>query len=85
MGVELDLHEVDATGEEALVALGEGQFDAVVSNMALMDMAEVEPLMRVATRLLRPGGRFVFSISHPVFNSGHWQWVHEAASTEKER
>lgn len=83
MGVELDLHEVDATGEEALVALGEGQFDAVVSNMALMDMAlmdmaEVEPLMRVATRLLRPGGRFVFSISHPVFNSGHWQWVHEA-------
>ena len=83
-GVELDLHEVDATDEAALVALGEGQFDSVVSNMALMDMAEIEPLMRAAVRLLRPGGRFVFSVSHPVFNSGHWQWVHEGEDRDGE-
>jgi SAM-dependent methyltransferase len=36
--------------------------------MALMDMAEIEPLMRAMSRLLKPGGRFVFSVTHPCFN-----------------
>ena len=83
-GVELDLRQVDATDEAALLALGEGEFDSVVSNMALMGMAEIEPLMRGVARLLRPGGRFVFSVSHPVFNSGNMQWVHEGEDRDGE-
>ena len=39
-------HVLDATDEAALVALGEGQFDAALCNMALMDMAEIVPLHR---------------------------------------
>jgi 2-polyprenyl-3-methyl-5-hydroxy-6-metoxy-1,4-benzoquinol methylase len=59
---------VDATDEGQLLALGERRFDAAVCNMALMDMVTVEPLLRAFTHLLKPNGRFVFSIMHPAFN-----------------
>jgi hypothetical protein len=36
--------------------------------MSLSDMATIEPLFWAMTRLLKPGGRFVFTISHPCFN-----------------
>lgn len=62
---------LDATDEAALLALGEAQFDAAICNMALFDMAEIEPLMRALARLLRPEGRFVFSVIHPCFNNPH--------------
>jgi 2-polyprenyl-3-methyl-5-hydroxy-6-metoxy-1,4-benzoquinol methylase len=73
---------LDATDEAALLALGEGQFDAALCNMALFDMAEIEPLMRALTRLLRPGGRFVFSVLHPCFNSPHIALVAEVEDRE---
>ena len=61
--------QVDATDEYAMLALEkEGTFDAAVSNMALMDMPTIAPLMRAIQTLLKPGGRFVFSIVHPCFN-----------------
>jgi ubiquinone/menaquinone biosynthesis C-methylase UbiE len=60
---------VDATDEGQLLALGEGRFDAVVCNMAFMDMATIEPLLRAAHRLLKPEGRFVFCVMHPCFNN----------------
>ena len=62
-------HVLDATDEAALLTLGEGQFDAALCQMALMDMAEIEPLLRALARLLRPCGRFVFSLTHPCFNT----------------
>lgn len=65
---QLTYHVLDGTDEAALVALGVGQFDAVLSTMVLMDMAEIDPLFRAVVRLLRPGGRFVFATSHPSFN-----------------
>ncbi len=59
---------VDATDEGQLLALGERRFDAAVCNMALMDMAAIDPLLRALARLLKPGGRFVFTLLHPCFN-----------------
>jgi len=73
---------LDATNETALLALGEGQFDAAICNMALFDMAEIEPLMRALPRLLRPGGRFVFSVTHPCFNNPHMAHVAEMEDRE---
>jgi SAM-dependent methyltransferase len=62
-------HVVDATDEAALMALGEAaSFDAGVCNNALMDMPAIEPLFRAVSKLLKPDGRFVFSIMHPCFN-----------------
>lgn len=60
---------LDATDETALLTLGEGSFDAALSNMALFDMAEVDPLFRALARLLKPGGHFVFTLMHPCFNN----------------
>jgi ubiquinone/menaquinone biosynthesis C-methylase UbiE len=62
---------VDATDEAALIALGERRFSAVVSSMAMMDMPELGPMYRAVTRLLKPGGRFVFATMHPAFNSNN--------------
>ena len=67
----------DATDEAALLALGEGSFDAALCQMALMDMADLRPLLAALPRLLRPGGRFVFSITHPCFNHGQMSFVAE--------
>ncbi len=60
---------IDATEENALLALGERKFDAAVCSMALMDMPATAPLMAAMSRLLKPSGRFVFSVLHPCFNS----------------
>jgi SAM-dependent methyltransferase len=65
----VDYREVDAMDEPALLALGEARFDAAVCNMALMDIPEIDPLLRTLPRLLKPSGRFVFSVPHPSFNS----------------
>ena len=73
----IEYHVLDATDEAALLALGPGRFDAALCNMALMDMAEIRPLMRALSRLLRPGGRFVFSLMHPCFNGARMQHVAE--------
>jgi len=64
----IEYHRLDATDEGALLSLGKGRFDAAVCTMALMDMTEIAPLMRSLRRLLTPGGRFVFSVTHPCFN-----------------
>jgi SAM-dependent methyltransferase len=68
-GEAIDYRLADATDEGQLVALGKGAFDAVVCNMALMDMPMIDPLFRAVRRLLRPGGRFVFTVPHPAFAS----------------
>jgi hypothetical protein len=65
----IDYGVVDATDREALLGLGAGAFDGALCNMALMDMAEIEPLMMALTVLLKLGGRFVFSVLHPCFNN----------------
>lgn len=68
-GFKLDYRVVDATRFGTLIALGESKFDAALCNMALMDVADIEPLMTALPRLLRPGGAFVFSVVHPCFNN----------------
>lgn len=75
-------HVLDATDEAGLVMLGEHQFDAALCSMALFDMAEIDPLIWALTRLLRPGGRFVFSVIHPCFNNPHMTHVAEMEDRE---
>lgn len=75
-------HVVDGTDEAALLALGERRFDAAICNMALFDMAAIAPLIQALTRLLKPNGRFVFSVLHPCFNSPHVTHVTEVADRE---
>ncbi|MGC9348781.1 MAG: class I SAM-dependent methyltransferase, partial [Anaerolineae bacterium] len=71
-GVEtgaIDYHVIDATDEAALLALGRGSFDVAICQMALFDMAEIQPLIRGISKLLKPGCPFLFSLMHPCFNN----------------
>jgi 2-polyprenyl-3-methyl-5-hydroxy-6-metoxy-1,4-benzoquinol methylase len=60
---------LDATDPHQIRALGLGRFDAAVCSMAFMDMAAIEPLLGTLPAVLAPGARFVFSVTHPCFNS----------------
>jgi 2-polyprenyl-3-methyl-5-hydroxy-6-metoxy-1,4-benzoquinol methylase len=75
----IDYRVVDATQREQLLALGLACFDAAICNMALMDIPNIEPLLESLPRLLKPRGRFIFSVPHPCFNS-----VSVTKSIEKE-
>jgi ubiquinone/menaquinone biosynthesis C-methylase UbiE len=65
----IEYHQVDATKEEQILAFGKQRFDAAVCNMGIMDIPEIDPLMRAVRQALKPQGRFVFAIMHPCFNS----------------
>jgi SAM-dependent methyltransferase len=65
----VDLRPLDAASDAELAALGDHGFDAAVASMALMDMKDIEPLARALPRLLRRDGRFVFTVTHPSFNT----------------
>jgi 2-polyprenyl-3-methyl-5-hydroxy-6-metoxy-1,4-benzoquinol methylase len=72
-------HTLDATDESALLhildinttgTLGSSSyFDSALCNMALFDMADIQPLFQALPKLLKPDGIFVFSITHPAFNN----------------
>ena len=47
----------------------ESTFDLVVSSLALQYVAELGTVLGLVHRTLIPGGRFVFSVEHPVITS----------------
>ena len=65
----IDFRVMDATDFNALMKLGEGSYDKAVANMALMDIADIKPLLHGIYKLLKPEGVFVFSIMHPCFQT----------------
>jgi 2-polyprenyl-3-methyl-5-hydroxy-6-metoxy-1,4-benzoquinol methylase len=73
----IEFRIVDCTRADALISLGEKQFDAAVCTMALMDMAAIQPLFTALAKLLKAGGCLVFSVLHPCFNSGRVMQVRE--------
>ncbi len=66
---KIEYHVANASDTQALLALPGAPFDAAVCTMGLMDMAVITPLAEALPKLLKPGGRFVFSVLHPVFHS----------------
>jgi SAM-dependent methyltransferase len=56
----------------------------VVSNIVLQDIRRLTEAIREIERVLRPGGRFVFSITHPAFEAPvPGRWVKEPQDTER--
>lgn len=67
---KIDFHVADATKYDELMKLKPDQpFDKAVSNMAVMDISDVEPLFQAVYDMLKPGGIFVFSGIHPCFQT----------------
>ena len=69
VNAQVEYRLLDATDGIALHTLEANSFDAVVCNMALMDMADIAPLFSQIPHLLTARGRFVFSLLHPCFNA----------------
>ncbi len=44
-------------------------FDVVVSNLVLMDLPDLEKAVQELKRVLKKGGKLIFSIMHPCFSS----------------
>jgi SAM-dependent methyltransferase len=66
LGPAVELHE--ASLEEPLDFLDDASFDLVVSPLVLDYVEDWRATFAEFHRVLRPGGRFVFSFSHPFFD-----------------
>jgi len=84
-GVAVLYHVLDAAKTGTLLSLGLGRFDKAVCTMALMDMPEIIPLLSALARMVKPGGVFVFSVTHPCFNSAAIQRFAEMYEEEAGR
>lgn len=60
---------------ESLATLPDETFDGLICNLALMDMADLAAVFTAVFRVLKQGGWFVFSLTHPCFQTpqSHWQ------------
>jgi 2-polyprenyl-3-methyl-5-hydroxy-6-metoxy-1,4-benzoquinol methylase len=64
----ISFHICDATQYDQIFRLIQDRpFDKAVANMAVMDIADIGPLFRAVSNLLKSGGTFVFSTHHPIF------------------
>ncbi len=52
---------------QELLSVSDGEFDAVVSQLALMDVEDHRRMFAAVRRVLVSGGAFVFSLLHPCF------------------
>lgn len=78
-----DLRDVLGGSEHA--STEEQPFNAVISIMALMNLDPLEPVLRGAASLLKPGGAFVAVILHPAFRSPRetsWGWEEEGGDAK---
>lgn len=71
LGIEFQIASADKLPFE------NDNFDFVMATMFLMDVPEPILSIREAFRVLRPGGFFQFSITHPCFQTRRWQWIEE--------
>lgn len=74
LGIEYHQISAAAIAEE----FAPDTFDLVTSCMALQDMADVATTLRGAAAVLRPRGRFVFSVPHPATDMAFRQWERDA-------
>src|SRR5262249_27205724 len=58
--------------------LDAASFEMVASCLALQDMTDVPRVLAGLRTLLRPGGRFVASITHPCTDTPLRQWERDA-------
>ena len=65
---QIEFCVADATNESSLLALRRKKpFTKAVSNMAIMDISDIEPLFRSVNQMLIDQGSFVFATQHPCF------------------
>ncbi|MFX1419737.1 MAG: class I SAM-dependent methyltransferase [Promethearchaeota archaeon] len=69
----LDIKYEIASGLE--LPYSDNNFDFAIATMSLMDMAENEKAIQEAYRVIKPGGFFQFSITHPFISNSDFRWM----------
>jgi 2-polyprenyl-3-methyl-5-hydroxy-6-metoxy-1,4-benzoquinol methylase len=73
----IDYRILDITKIDELNSFNGYSFDSIVCTMALMDMENIEVLIKYLPKILKENGKLVFSVLHPCFNSGENILSHE--------
>lgn len=60
---------------ETLQKIDDNLFDVVISNLALMDIENIEKTFFSVRRILKANSYFILSITHPCFEAPHAEWV----------
>jgi SAM-dependent methyltransferase len=60
-------------GDAAALPFGDGSFDLVVAYNSLMDVDDMPAAVREASRVLEPGGRLSFCVTHPTADAGRFE------------
>lgn len=84
---KIDFHVCDATDYSQLLLLKKEQpFDKAVSNMGIMDISDIRPLLKAVFEMLKSGGIFVFATHHPCFERPEGKYLtacsHESIALE---
>ena len=53
------------------------KFDACVANMVLMDLTNIKKNLEAIYKMVKPGGVFCFTITHPCFWPIYWSYFNE--------
>lgn len=64
-----------------LSSVEDASFDGVLCNMALMDIPDLGREFVTIARILRPGGWFICSITHPCFQTPFSHWITQEDGT----
>jgi SAM-dependent methyltransferase len=75
----LGIHYQTASGVE--LPFADESFDFAVAFMSLMDIPENDRALAEVFRVVKPGGFFQFSISHPCFDTPHRKNLRDASGT----
>jgi len=59
----------------AQLPFGPGEFDAVVACLVFEHIREVDAAIAEVARVLRPGGRFLFFLNHPLLQTPNSGWI----------
>jgi len=70
----LGVHYALADAQDG-AGLGTAAFDGVTCGMALMPIPDLRAALQTARRILKSGGWFVFSITHPCYQTPSSRWV----------
>ncbi len=65
--------------------LAPGSFDAVVSCLVLEHVADLDGALDEVSRVLRPGGRFVLLLNHPLFQTPGSGWIDDHVADPPEQ
>jgi SAM-dependent methyltransferase len=76
----IEYHETPASD---LSMYGDDSFDAVLSTMTLMDLDDYAESIAEISRVLKPGGLFQFSVTHPCTMTRMWRWMYDDDDDEK--